>query len=133
MLINPSVKIGFGFILDVTTAEFEEKINSVFPERLRSMKQGFSPRSVISCFAAKYPELSVDELKDSDGNFSQVVVYASDRWQELHGKTFEGREAKAGALYPEDVDRPEVKTFQKFMDDFGVSHLPKIVVWTRWV
>lgn len=133
MSTSPSVKIGFGFILDVRTEEFEEKINSVFPERVRSMEQGFSPRSIISCFAAKYPELSVDELKDSVGNFTQVVVYSSERWQELHGKTFDGREAKAGAIYPEDVNRPEVKTFQKFMDDFEVSHLPKIVVWTHWV
>jgi hypothetical protein len=126
---KPVVKIGFGFILDKDES-FHRKMNSVFPERVRSVKQGFAPESIRSCFSRRYRDLQVDELTDPSGVSSQIVVYSYDRSQELVG---EGMGAKvAGAIYPEDVTLSDAKDFQKFMDEFGINHPPKIVVWTLW-
>lgn len=129
---TPSVKIGFGFILDVRTEDFAEKMVTAFPNIRSNVKRGISPASHLgSEFSTKYYHLSVDELTDPIGNFTQVVVY-SDHWQELYGNTLEGQEAVAGAIYPEDVTPPKVLPFKKFMEDFGITHPPKVVVWTRW-
>lgn len=133
MATNPSVKIGFGFILDVTTQEFSDHMSETFSATSWKILRHRIPAAsfIDEYFPAKYLHLSFDKLTDPDGKFTQVVVY-SDHWQELYGNTLEGQEATAGAIYPEDVTPPKVLPFKKFMEDFGITHPPKVVVWTRW-
>lgn len=133
MSTSLTTKIGFGFILDVKSDDFAEKMVATFPEIRSNVKQGISAVSdILGCFSRKreYRYLTVDRLTDSKGNFTQVVVYSSDRWQNLSGKDF-GQEPMAGAIYPEDVTPPKLSDFQVFMDDFDIKHPPKIVVWTH--
>lgn len=134
MSIHPYVHIGFGFILDINDEKVKNNIRKRFPE----LAEEFSgdDHGMIqeawgeSSISGKYNRITMDLVTDWNGRFTQFVVYSKDRSQELYNKYDGG--SKISAFYPEDVTPPNMAEFQQFMDDFEITHPPKIVIWTVW-
>jgi len=135
MSINPYVHIGFGFILDINDEKVKTNIHKQFPELAEEFSEDDYQEMIqevwgASSISGKYRKLSMDKITDWNGNFTKIVVYSKDRSQELYNKYAGG--STIDAFYPEDVTPPNMEEFQQFMDDFEITHPPKIVIWTIW-